>query len=269
MRGNQGAGVIAPNLGGSIPAHAGEPRCPGARPWLARVYPRACGGTSAVIYKDDGFTGLSPRMRGNPVRSCCPSLQGGSIPAHAGEPAACSGLRGYIVVYPRACGGTEMECRDATCCLGLSPRMRGNRWPPSRTPPPAGSIPAHAGEPPLSQSSSRRSRVYPRACGGTAAGTGMTLRDWGLSPRMRGNLEGWASASSRAGSIPAHAGEPPPAWRKPSTPRVYPRACGGTVDSVRPWEKASGLSPRMRGNHRQHRDDTRGPGSIPAHAGEP
>ena len=54
----------------SIPACAGEPR-PSPRPTdRARVYPRVCGGTGSAHTKGSRFPGLSPRVRGNPPRSC-------------------------------------------------------------------------------------------------------------------------------------------------------------------------------------------------------
>ena len=54
-----------------------------------RVYPRVCGGTlltgAGVSYAE----GLSPRVRGNPVRSKAAASAGRSIPACAGEPRRC------------------------------------------------------------------------------------------------------------------------------------------------------------------------------------
>ena len=76
----------------SIPAPAGEPGCPGppgppadhrsipapaGEPmswiiaWAAvldRVYPRACGGTDYVLFREGRAMGLSPRLRGNPIQ---------------------------------------------------------------------------------------------------------------------------------------------------------------------------------------------------------
>ena len=49
-------------------------------------------------------------------------------------------------------------------------------------------------------------------------------------------------------SIPARAGEPQPARPRHPTPRVYPRACGGTQAQQRLQGTHQGLSPRVRGN---------------------
>ena len=49
----------------SIPARAGEPLHRLQSPAALRVYPRACGGTSAPMIWASSFSGLSPRVRGN------------------------------------------------------------------------------------------------------------------------------------------------------------------------------------------------------------
>ena len=70
----------------SIPAHAGQPKCPRARRRPARVYPRACGATSC---RQEGIVaryGLSPRMRGNHAGRARDGEEWRSIPAHAGQP---------------------------------------------------------------------------------------------------------------------------------------------------------------------------------------
>ena len=66
-------------------------------------------------------------MRGNRrlvLRSCC---YGGSIPACAGEPKTdCFDSR-VGKVYPRVCGGTDLDNIYEGDYTGLSPRVRGNR----------------------------------------------------------------------------------------------------------------------------------------------
>ena len=93
---------------GSIPAHAGEPW--GCILWADcfRVYPRACGGTSAEVEGTGLGKGLSPRMRGNHVEEQAAKGAKGSIPAHAGEPHWRSTVCSIRGVYPRACGGTRV-----------------------------------------------------------------------------------------------------------------------------------------------------------------
>ena len=71
---------------GSIPACAGEPWCGNAGGICARVYPRVCGGTERYHRLLAPVQGLSPRVRGNPIRPPVRLMNFGSIPACAGEP---------------------------------------------------------------------------------------------------------------------------------------------------------------------------------------
>ena len=147
--------------------------------------------------------------------------------------------------------------------------MRGNPGRPETGIPASRSIPAHAGEPSDVTLTDISAAVYPRTCGGTCDIHALPAAHFGLSPHMRGNRCGMDRSIPRAGSIPAHAGEPHSKLERPYRHRVYPRTCGGTygqrVDSLlRP-----GLSPHMRGNRMAA---ILGPllfRSIPAHAGEP
>ncbi len=124
-----------------------------------RVYPRACGGTPAVV---PGLIrcrsgGLSPRLRGNrfPWRSspCLVPSAGGLSPRLRGNrltvdgPAICVASR----VYPRACGGTPLRRR-------LKPHGGSNPVYPRA---------CGGTAPPEGMGRRRRLRVYPRACGGT------------------------------------------------------------------------------------------------------
>ena len=71
---------------GSIPACAGEPVGNERRGSDHRVYPRVCGGTSALQVLVRLGKGLSPRVRGNRASDRVPFFTIGSIPACAGEP---------------------------------------------------------------------------------------------------------------------------------------------------------------------------------------
>ena len=77
----------------------------------------------------------------------------------------------------------------------------------------------------------------------------MTLRDYGLSPRLRGNHVFIESHLPPARSIPAPAGEPYPSVGFDVGSTVYPRACGGTSPTASSQVIYAGLSPRLRGNH--------------------
>ena len=147
VRGNRASWHNLFGIEGSIPARAGEPNrwAPGGTP--CRVYPRACGGTDIEDASTDGQVGLSPRVRGNPWPSESKIPGVGSIPARAWEPSKARGCVHRKWVYPRACGGTQVDGRKGQPRYGLSPRVRGNRDPMEFEVPGNGSIPARAGEP--------------------------------------------------------------------------------------------------------------------------
>ena len=74
------------DLGGSIPACAGEPRPGTLSARRCRVYPRVCGGTHLVQRRRYWPYGLSPRVRGNLLSADHLGSLLRSIPACAGEP---------------------------------------------------------------------------------------------------------------------------------------------------------------------------------------
>ena len=76
-------------------------------------------------------------------------LDGGSIPACAGEPCTHPNYRPAERVYPRVCGGTSIRAVACVTDVGLSPRVRGNPPYLGGTLGTEGSIPACAGEPVL------------------------------------------------------------------------------------------------------------------------
>ena len=112
-------------------------------------------------------------------------------------------------------------------------------------------------------------RVYPRPCGGTIPRCFLIIREWGLSPPVRGNRRNTIGGRSRQRSIPARAGEPTPALIRAARAWVYPRPCGGTLTSSGVNTTAVGLSPPVRGNPQAPSDNSWSTGSIPARAGEP
>ena len=192
-----------------------------------------------------------------------------SIPAHAGEPnRRASGLVAGGV-YPRPRGGTPSVRVRSGEYVGLSPPTRGNPLLAAVVAAEMRSIPAHAGEPVFLIRAPRLRTVYPRPRGGTSSGS-MAMTGWaGLSPPTRGNPAGRRAAGRRAGSIPAHAGEPDARGVLVDVLGVYPRPRGGTQWRDRLTCRRRGLSPPTRGNldhlaaMRPHFR------SIPAHAGEP
>ena len=131
----------------SIPACAGEPAAQDSQTTPPTVYPRVCGGTTAVRINGVDYGGLSPRVRGNPRCASWKAGASGSIPACAGEPSRSSSCCADCTVYPRVCGGTQGQVRFYRTLAGLSPRVRGN----------------HS----VAGCRSTPIWVYPRVCGGT------------------------------------------------------------------------------------------------------
>ena len=131
-------------------------------------------------------------------------------------------------VYPRTCGGTARGGKVLMSATGLSPHVRGNLDFGHPKAPVIGSIPARAGEPINPGGEGRRSRVYPRTCGGTLDAGQVAEALEGLSPHVRGNLPTGTAARWNPGSIPARAGEPPEQLERLAGNVVYPRTCGGT-----------------------------------------
>ena len=219
------------------------------------VYPRVCGGTEWGPLLTFRSCGLSPRVRGNRLTNVPPFARGRSIPACAGEPMPpmlppmpLAGLsprvrgnrhvKGRLLpiaaVYPRVCGGTYMLHLLRRRASGLSPRVRGE--------------PRHMSKQLVLV------KVYPRVCVGTSWPGRQAARHCGLSPRVRGNPrlpvcpDGWHR------SIPACAGEPSGFMMSMPRSKVYPRVCGGTVGTKYVMQAATGLSPRVRGNHALRND---------------
>ena len=193
---------------GSIPACAGEPSTWSRVRRSMQVYPRVCGGALNAALDALAAWGLSPRVRGSPVR--CPQQQpySRSIPACAGEPASAGTCRRSGRVYPRVCGGARAVTPAASTCGGLSPRVRGSQLAGLDQHVPVGSIPACAGEPTPPLIRSRCPRVYPRVCGGARRCAPRRRPAQGLSPRVRGSHVAGRHGADAHGSIPACAGEP-------------------------------------------------------------
>ena len=174
-----------------------------------------------------------------------------------------------MVVYPRVCGGTPGRKASIKEMMGLSPRVRGNRFLPLLLRRRERSIPACAGEPIRNFHWGPPMTVYPRVCGGTQYSPVSASSPSGLSPRVRGNRYQLRLPDQFRRSIPACAGEPsrPAACRLSG--RVYPRVCGGTALVLMVDIRYPGLSPRVRGNLPVWRARAMRGGSIPACAGEP
>ncbi len=253
----------------SIPACTGEPRSGSAGSGPVEVYPRVYGGTPHARSVLTRLQGLSPRVRGNPYQFRIGMEQSGSIPACTGEPIPRLRRRGRTRVYPRVYGGTIFDVPGRSHIMGLSPRVRGNRFSATFFGPLQRSIPACTGEPVRRTSSISLARVYPRVYGGTPSWSTVTGPVPGLSPRVRGNPQGGNPHVSRIRSIPACTGEPRSSGSGTLSRRVYPRVYGGTGSGSDRFGVCLGLSPRVRGNRGRPHKWAIVLRSIPACTGEP
>ena len=135
------------NAPGTIPAGAGTPSLISTSAKWLRDYPRGCGDTRAMPGNRGRKSGLSPRVRGHPRRSCRTGRRRRTIPAGAGTPGRRSnrGIRAWD--YPRGCGDTFGSVGPDAHEQGLSPRVRGHRAPLPDRVRPRRTIPAGAGTP--------------------------------------------------------------------------------------------------------------------------
>ena len=167
VRGNLADGKAWLSHRRSIPACTGEPFRNAPAHYLSQVYPRVYGGTVTAGLQGNAGVGLSPRVRGNPLRQRYRASAVGSIPACTGEPAQEISCSKIGEVYPRVYGGTFLALGDQDGRAGLSPRVRGNPGRRVPAPAPGRSIPACTGEPRRASGWRSRSSVYPRVYGGT------------------------------------------------------------------------------------------------------
>ncbi len=162
-----------------------------------------------------------------------------------------------------------MLCPEAVGGVGPSPPARGSPSVPPSTHPPAGSIPACAGEPSPPRRDHTASRVHPRLRGGAPPDDHGASGVVGPSPPARGSREVQDGPRRERGSIPACAGEPTAASRNIACAWVHPRLRGGALTMLGEAFRLSGPSPPARGSPTPASRWARGRGSIPACAGEP
>ena len=171
-------------------------------------------------------------------------------------------------VYPRVCGGSVPTISFPQPWQGLSPRVRGKRLLCRRQWVSVGSIPACAGEASMVVQRPACWRVYPRVCGGSPSPRPAARAAAGLSPRVRGKQRRSLIGAECGRSIPACAGEAPAWYLSRHHVWVYPRVCGGSAKIVGIMASIAGLSPRVRGKHKNNDVTPESIRSIPACAGE-
>ena len=190
-----------------------------------------CGGAGPRGALSDCEAGPSPRVRGSPGVDEFARHVERSIPACAGEPSRASAPDSRARVHPRVCGGALHALAQQHGAGGPSPRVRGSLRLGDRLRLHVGSIPACAGEPSASRTTSGRLRVHPRGCGGASRLGRLAADRAGPSPRVRGSQTLALLTDPSPGSIPACAGEPCPSVLRRAAEKVHPRVCGGACRS--------------------------------------
>ena len=173
-----------------------------------------------------------------------------------------------VRAHPRACGENFQSCVIRRPAAGSSPRMRGKRRPIQDLCDRVGLIPAHAGKTEDEDAFFWGGGAHPRACGENVRRLGWFWLVLGSSPRMRGKHGEYRGRWWRGGLIPAHAGKTQGPRAERRVPEAHPRACGENTAEGGLVADGWGSSPRMRGKHDTRRDELRGDGLIPAHAGK-
>ncbi len=129
VRGKPPKGASMDQFERSIPACAGETSVHVFTPFLKGVYPRVCGGNRPPVVVYPKTSGLSPRVRGKQEGGEIVDRYLRSIPACAGETRPHPLASPLGQVYPRVCGGNAPERSKQAMNQGLSPRVRGKRYP--------------------------------------------------------------------------------------------------------------------------------------------
>ena len=116
-------------------------------------------------------------------------------------------------------------------------------------PPPAPHAvhPACAGNSVAGSSSSAGSTVHPRVCGELGVSDHDGGAPSGSSPRVRGTPSRHRAARPIGRFIPACAGNSQPRRAESDRRPVHPRVCGELGLTTRPYRRALGSSPRVRG----------------------
>ena len=198
-----------------------------------------------------------------------PRLDGGSIPAGAGEPLTTCPKEQEPRVHPRWRGGAAIRSGAVNLQPGPSPLARGSLLLIPGRVLQVRSIPAGAGEPMPLESTSSVAAVHPRWRGGATTDEVAAGRAEGPSPLARGSHRRRRDEPGDRGSIPAGAGEPWGRRRRPRGTPVHPRWRGGAGNRCLIGVVDVGPSPLARGSRRRADAAQIGAGSIPAGAGEP
>ncbi len=214
---------------------------------LAAVYPRGCG---ELIHKQNQPTsvgGLSPWVRGTHNNDGAVDTPPRFIPVGAGNSLSIAPLRLLWPVYPRGCGELACNLWPDCCPIGLSPWVRGTRYPFINNPTEKRFIPVGAGNSLRGCDGIHSNSVYPRGCGELPIAVVYHAANAGLSPWVRGTLYSLPADAAISRFIPVGAGNSPLEVERQPPDSVYPRGCGELWARTAKPASPRGLSPWVRG----------------------
>ena len=145
MRGTLRRKLKDPTITGIIPADAGNTTTSDDSLCDCWDHPRGCGEHYGWAGGVDLSEGSSPRMRGTLTRGFSSAVDGGIIPADAGNTAFRHGMPVQLWDHPRGCGEHWCNGLAVSTTCGSSPRMRGTQVTQCVFYPVMGIIPADAG----------------------------------------------------------------------------------------------------------------------------
>ncbi len=268
-RGNHKRSSTTSAASRAIPAWAGKPPRLPCLPAHFQGHPRVGGETPAILGCFRAAPGPSPRGRGNRSMKGHHDPRPRAIPAWAGKPRPVPGTSGAMRGHPRVGGETGLGVFHRNRLQGPSPRGRGNLFIGNDRFLTGRAIPAWAGKPPPRSQPQGHGGGHPRVGGETVRAHGHVVFAAGPSPRGRGNRRVFASVAKQGGAIPAWAGKPSRLRIGLSAFRGHPRVGGETKGQYGALIRASGPSPRGRGNRQSGDPIPPSAGAIPAWAGKP
>ena len=220
-----------------------------------------------ALTDEDIMRGSSPRVRGTPELRYKYEVNGGIIPACAGNTSTTRERRCRPRDHPRVCGEHSLAAYTITLNPGSSPRVRGTRFSGVGHDRAVGIIPACAGNTEFCMLNWGMGGDHPRVCGEHQAIPYTSADGAGSSPRVRGTLESSCFRYFPTGIIPACAGNTISPESTSCWSWDHPRVCGEHVALVAPALVQAGSSPRVRGTPERRRRRKRRHGIIPACAG--
>ncbi len=267
MRGTPASWRAEGEVGGLIPAYAGNTGGRRRRRRSGPAHPRVCGEHLRNVVMVVHAVGSSPRMRGTLQDQPKRRAQPGLIPAYAGNTGRSPPCAWGHLAHPRVCGEHTPDDAKYTPIRGSSPRMRGTLGNRVRKAMASRLIPAYAGNTSGQCPTSPPCAAHPRVCGEHGQGDAGAAVGGGSSPRMRGTHRRDPPVRQLLRLIPAYAGNTRSEQIQRPAGLAHPRVCGEHPQcSTHGWS-GCGSSPRMRGTPSWSGRPARWSRLIPAYAG--